>query len=922
MSLPAQGMTTQDVQSLQRLGGLSPDNRSTSFSGSSAARVEALTAVRSGSVGHGAGKRPLNGRPPSAYSFPTPQASQRSLSGTLVRSTSTARAAILQTMPQVYPALLSRVAEAFKQVIFLAELTKDGITYKDSFDGRTAVSIIADVIKTSDRNLALLLGRSLDAQKFFHDVTYDHRLRDNPHEIYQFKERLTAPFMNESAVADSPQSDHAHLQRTGSSRSGRLPAVPPGARRSHAYSPESNAVSSSMHTSESAGSFFPPTAHTTPATSTTSLNQPMPSLALAKGHSDQSVPRALAEDGEEGEDDLPVGVFTLLTDCYSPTCTRDSLCYSINCPRRLEQMKRLNMKPQPGLSRKLSEESLRDVRETGTLWIESVSQEILDSVDDTEKKRQEAINEVIYTERDFVRDLEYLRDSWVKPLRTSDVVPASRRDDFVQQVFWNFHEVLAVNHVLAERLTKRQKQQPVVQTLGDLFLERVPHFDPFVKYGAHQLFGKYEFEKEKGNNPLFQKFVDETERKPESRKLELNGYLTKPTTRLGRYPLLLDAVLKHTPEGHPDKRDLPEVIKMVKAFLTKVNAESGKSENIFKLAQLEQQLVFRPNETIDLRLRDKNRELVHEGPLKRRGGTRDEVADLNGILFDHAFLLVKPKWVNKAEQYRVYRRPIPLELLVVLTPDDAYNSTKLSTGRSGTRLISRQAGKAGSGTHAPPKPESKHGFSLTIIHLGKKGYQMQLWVDTWMSRKKWLEYVDKQQAVLREKSTVFVSETVTEGYFMGLRKINCVSPYDQGNRMIYGTDEGVYFSNLRDDKLRVPVKVIELLDVTQVDVLEEFQLLIVLHERSVTTFPLDCLDPNDPGAALKRGKKISSHTSFFKTGICLGKTLVAVVKSSTLSSTIKVMEPVDLSLRGKKQQASFMRRLNVKDEALKLFKVS
>ena len=27
-----------------------------------------------------------------------------------------------------------------------------------------------------------------------------------------------------------------------------------------------------------------------------------------------------------------------------------------------------------------------------------------------EKKRQEAINEAIYTERDFVKDLEYLRD--------------------------------------------------------------------------------------------------------------------------------------------------------------------------------------------------------------------------------------------------------------------------------------------------------------------------------------------------------------------------------------------------------------------------------------------------------------------------------------------------------------------------------
>jgi hypothetical protein len=29
-----------------------------------------------------------------------------------------------------------------------------------------------------------------------------------------------------------------------------------------------------------------------------------------------------------------------------------------------------------------------------------------------------------------------------------------------------------------------------------------------VTYGAHQLFGKYEFEKEKGANTAFQKFVD------------------------------------------------------------------------------------------------------------------------------------------------------------------------------------------------------------------------------------------------------------------------------------------------------------------------------------------------------------------------------------------------------------------------------
>jgi hypothetical protein len=47
-----------------------------------------------------------------------------------------------------------------------------------------------------------------------------------------------------------------------------------------------------------------------------------------------------------------------------------------------------------------------------------VPKEVVDSVSDQEKRRQEAINEVIYTERDFVRDMEYLRDVCVLILLT------------------------------------------------------------------------------------------------------------------------------------------------------------------------------------------------------------------------------------------------------------------------------------------------------------------------------------------------------------------------------------------------------------------------------------------------------------------------------------------------------------------------
>lgn len=78
----------------------------------------------------------------------------------------------------------------------------------------------------------------------------------------------------------------------------------------------------------------------------------------------------------------------------------------------------------------------------------------------------------------------------------------------------------------------------------------------------------------------------------------MNGYLTKPTTRLARYPLLLEAVNKHTPEDNPDKQTLAQVVIIVREFLAKVNVETGKTENRFNLIQLDQQLVYRPGEQV------------------------------------------------------------------------------------------------------------------------------------------------------------------------------------------------------------------------------------------------------------------------------------------------------------------------------------
>jgi RHO1 GDP-GTP exchange protein 1/2 len=459
--------------------------------------------------------------------------------------------------PLVYPAMLSKVAECFRQKIITGDREKNGLTYKNAFSGAEAVDVLSYIIRTTDRNLALLLGRALDAQKYFHDVTYEHRLRDSATEMYQFKETLM----------------------------------------------------------------------------------------------------------EDQEDQPDVdGVFVLLSECYSPTCTRDQLCYSIACPRRLEQVSRLNLKIGAGLKQAGDAAAVGDDDADQTdeqkLWINSVPKEVANSVSDKEKKRQEVISEICYTERDFVKDLEYLRDFWILPLRSKgSPIPPQRKERIVRGIFSNIidHPSLhTVSSRFARSLTERQTKNPVVSNVGDIFLEFVPQFDPFILYGSKQLEAKFEFENERSVNPQFSKFVDEIERRKESRKLELNGYLTKPTTRLARYPLLLENVLKYTEDdNNPDKTDIPKVLKMIRDLLSRVNAESGKAENRFNLRRLHEQLKFRPNERVDLKLTEEGRELVFKSQLKK---SPTENNDITAFLFDHAVLLVRVKQVGKGEEIKAYRR--------------------------------------------------------------------------------------------------------------------------------------------------------------------------------------------------------------------------------------------------------------------------
>ena len=733
--------------------------------------------------------------------------------------------------PLVYPALLSRVADVFRERISAGDRNKNDLSYKFAFTGAEAVDLISYIIKTTDRNLALLLGRALDAQKFFHDVTYDHRLRDSPTEIFQFRESL----MEDTST---------HVN----------------------------------------------------------------------------------------------GVFTLLTECYSPTCTRDRLCYSIACPRRLEQQARLNLKPQPGLRRQQSSTSIHgEETDEQKLWINTVTKEVADSVGEKEKKRQEVISEIMYTERDFVKDLEYLRDFWMKPLRSANPlspspIPERHRERFIRTVFSNCMEVHQVNSRMADALTRRQQENPVVRNVGDIFLEWVPKFGPFIKYGANQLWGKHEFELERTRNPVFSKFVDETERLKESRKLELNGYLTKPTTRLARYPLLLENVLKYTADDNPDIKDIPKATAMIKNLLQRVNTESGKAENQFNLRQLQSALKWTSGGQGDhLKLLEEGRELVYKGPLKK---SPTDSSEIHVYLFNHALLFVRQKTNNRQEELRVYKKPIPLELLIITQMEEVIPKLGISKRPSSSLIPGAKVAING------PKATggAKEGFPMTFRHIGKGGFELTLYAGSTIARRKWMENIETQQAKLRARGNFYTKTLLCDNFFTNAHKVNCLVPIgkllitclrkvcsfgvDGGRKLVFGTDSGVYVSDRKPKSPAArPRRVLDISSVTQIDVLEEYQLLLVLATKSLMSYPLEVLDsPDNVSPILKRPKKIQNHANFFKAGVCMGRHLVCSAKMSGISTTIKVFEPMDTISKGKKKPA-IGRMFQGGQDTLKPFKV-
>ncbi|CUS20297.1 LAQU0S01e03444g1_1 [Lachancea quebecensis] len=742
--------------------------------------------------------------------------------------------------PQVYPAMLSRVATRFRKSVQVGEYKKDGLIYRDAFTGQQAVDVICSIIRTSDRNLALLLGRALDAQKLFHDVVYEHRLRDSPNEVYEFT---------------------GNSRIIGAGATGMVPASSqdPLLMGSHHNSMSTHPSKSTLNTSASASS------------------------VTSEGFGKQVDPAKMHQVN---------GVFTLLAECYVPTCSRNKLCYSISCPRRLEQQARLNLKPNGGLKRNISM-AVDDEEEEKPSWTSSVPEEVWSSLPKKEIKRQEAIYEVFITEKNFVKSLEVIRDTFMKSLAETNIIASDIRKNFLKHVFAHVNDIYSVNRRFLDALSDRQKSSPIVDGIGDIFLRFIPFFEPFVMYVASRPYAKYLIETQRSVNPYFARFDEDLMNS--SLRHGIDSFLSQGVSRPGRYILLVREIIKSSDlEKH--KRDLENMNKALEAlreFMTRIDRASGASQDRHDIELLKQKILFK-NEYVNLGLNDGKRKIKHEGVLSRKELTKSDNSfggDIQFYLLDNMLLFLKAKAVNKWQQHKVFQRPIPLPLLFACAAEDMPPIRKHinSSPECSSGIISSD--------HHYSNPKN----AITFSYYGAKHrYQVTLYAAQYAALQTLLEKIKQEQAALLAANDIFNMTKINSRFFDFNNKINSVASCDGGRKLLIATNLGLYVSDTKREAasegnkattyFAAPVKILHKTNITQVAVLEEFQSVLLLVDKKLYSCPVALFkEPKDGTQYFKKhAKELVNHVNFFSEGDCDGKRLVVTAHSS--SHSIKYFE--------------------------------
>ncbi|XP_044130832.1 rho guanine nucleotide exchange factor 1 isoform X5 [Bufo gargarizans] len=281
-------------------------------------------------------------------------------------------------------------------------------------------------------------------------------------------------------------------------------------------------------------------------------------------------------------------------------------------------------------------------------WRDLVPPETLLRLKKSEIKRQEVINELLFTEHAHVRMLRVLHDIFYIPMKNVWVPTVE-----VENIFPSLDDLIEAHALLLDNLKKlRQENNSIIQEIGSTLLHRFDGTEGLwfqkisSRFCSRQPFALEQLKQKQKKDPRFTQFIQEAESNPQCRRLQLKDIIPFEMQRLTKYPLLLQNIANLT-EEEEEKQKVQKAAECCRQILNHVNTEVREMENKMKLIDYQRRLdmsnlkqsndpLFSEFKNIDITKKN----LIYEGTLTWRV-SKDKSVDVHVLLLDDILMLLQ-----------------------------------------------------------------------------------------------------------------------------------------------------------------------------------------------------------------------------------------------------------------------------------------
>ncbi|XP_055943423.1 A-kinase anchor protein 13-like isoform X4 [Argiope bruennichi] len=281
-------------------------------------------------------------------------------------------------------------------------------------------------------------------------------------------------------------------------------------------------------------------------------------------------------------------------------------------------------------------------------WNGTVDKKILKKLKDKDLKRQEAIYELILTEKHHCLTLKVMQRVFAKGM----IQELNHSKDMVQRLFPCLELLLKYHLSFLQKLRERQRMEPVVSHIGDVLLHQ------FTGQSAEDLCQYYSQFCSQHKEALslykdilktdrkFQSFVKRSSTKPFCKSRGIPECILLITQRLTKYPLLIDALIKTTKDNKVEIERLHKALINIKEIVEQVNAAVAEKDRESRLLEIYNRIdakstaFFRRKKFKKSDLLSDGRKLRYEGTLECKSA-RGKVIDVHVIILSDVIVLLQ-----------------------------------------------------------------------------------------------------------------------------------------------------------------------------------------------------------------------------------------------------------------------------------------